>query len=357
MAGGRSSAGTGGGRDFDRERFTEHLARSSFYPYPGPPDGGAVRAEQRHGALRVTEASFRSPIPSGFDRNDVVTVRLFERAARAPDRSGRAFLFLHGFGARRLAAWDSLPRAMASRGFPALLVGIPYLCERTPAGMRGGSPYMSTTASAALPAYEQAVADVRASLDWLIARGLGEGAALVGVSMGALLSVIAAALEPRFAGVVPILGGGDLDVIVFDGHYRTTVPRELREARVSMENRRRARVAYAEYLGKVRTAPHPLAVPAPFHFFLFDPLTFASHLRTRPAAMVNARLDPIIPRAAAVALCRELGSPGISWLWGTHWAGGPWQPAVVNVLTAFLDRLSREPRRAPSDLWASLRMP
>lgn len=342
----------------DRARFQRHLERGVFYPYPGPPDAFEIAQAHRSRGLEVTDVRFPSLLPSGFPETDTVTARLF-RSSRRHD--GQPVVLLHGLGLPRLAGWNSFAAALASRGFPTLLVGLPHLCERTPRGRRRGHAYTSTEAATALPAYEQAVADVRASLDWLLAF-LGEGGprgsarpAVVGVSLGAFVALIAAAMEPRFGSLVSILGGADLDTVVFEGTYRMLVQPQLDEAGIRLENRRRARVAYGEYLGEVRRAEHPLDVEAPFHFFLFDPLTFARHLRTTPALLINARFDPIIPRNAVRQLWLELGKPEVSWLWGTHWAGGPWRPFVINRVARFLRGPgasgSREPADSAAVLW------
>jgi pimeloyl-ACP methyl ester carboxylesterase len=268
-------------------------------------------------------------------------------------------VFVHGFGLSALRSWDSFPAALAARGFPTLSIALPYLCERAPRGTRAGAPYASTSAEIALPAYEQAVADIRAGLDWVLTQDgkRADAPVICGVSLGALVAVLAAGVDDRFGGLVTMLGGGDLDVIVFRGHYRTAIPSELRRANVTLENRRRARRAYHEYLARVRRSRAPLDESPDFHFFLFDPLTFASRLRTTPALMLNARFDPIIPRAAARQLWLELGKPTITWFWGTHWTGGPWKPYVVSRVTRFLRGIPAAGPRRPAESWADPLLP
>lgn len=346
-----------------RERFETPERRGAYYPYAGPPSRYEVSPDRARGRLRVREVRFRSVLPSGLPENDRVVARL----QWMPGRTGRQpIVFLHGFGFSRLGSWESVPGAYAFRGHPSLALCLPHLCERAAGGRATGNPYTSTDPAAALPAYEQAVADVRACLDWLLMQpecapgGAGTetpGPAIMGVSFGALVSVIAAALEPRFQSVVSLLGGGDLDVIVFRGAYRTGVQRQLDDARVSLEARRRARLLYQDYLEEVRRASHPLEVPAPFHFYLFDPLTFASHLRSRPALLMNARFDPVMPRAAAEQLWLELGSPEISWFWGTHIVSGPWRGYVTRRVARFLAARRPGERRIPKDTWAALLAP
>jgi pimeloyl-ACP methyl ester carboxylesterase len=346
----------------DRERFRRHLDRAGFYPYPGPPDRYEESGEVRRGRVRMIETRFASRLPSGYPENDTAVMRFFRHPRRA---EGQPIVLLHGYGAARLTMWESLAGAMAFRGFPTLLLCLPYLCERAPESMPRGYAYMSTAGDIALPAYEQAVADTRAALDWLLSRspcaggtrGAGPGPCVAGVSLGALIAVIAAGMEPRFASVVSVLGGGDLDIIVFRGMYQTTVPEELRQAHVGIENRRRARRAYQEYLEEVRKAKHPLDVSAAFHFFLFDPLTFAHHLRKTPALMLNGLFDPIIPREAVKQLWLELGKPEIAWFWGTHWAGGPWMPFVSGRIARFLRSTGPGARREPEDSAAEVWIP
>lgn len=350
------------GNEAERARFERHRERSEFYPYPGPVANPTVNADRRRGQLRVMDVTFPSPLPCGRRECDVVWARLF-MTGDATDAA--PVVFLHGLGARRLSFWDSQAAGLAARGFPTLLVCLPHLCERTPPGERQGYAYMSTHARLALPAYEQAVADTRAALDWLLtdspcASGGHDGsgrASIVGVSLGALVSVITAALEPRFASVVPMLGGGDLDLVVFRGSYRTPVRRELRDARIRLENRRNARRIYEAYLDEVRRAGSPLDVRPDFHFFLFDPLTFASTLRARPVLMVNGILDPVMPRAAALQLWRELGRPEICWFWGTHWTGGPWKPFVMWRVARFLSSVRKGDSRVPADGHAASWLP
>lgn len=332
------------GRLRARRRFGRHLERHTYYPYPGPPSDFEVGPTRRRGRVETTDVRFRSVLPSGIAENDRVTVRLFRRPSL---RAARVVLLLHGLGVARLSAWDSFAAGLAARGFPTLLVGLPYTCERAPHGARRGRAYLSIEADTALPAYEQAVADTRSALDWLASGPgcLGDevtvgGATVLGISLGAFVAVMAAAMEPRFDSLVCVFGGGDLDAVVFHGTYAPLIQRQLNRVGITLENRRRARLEYGEYLERVRRAAHPLDVEAPFHYFIFDPLTFAHHLRERPVLLIDALLDPIVPREASRRLWLELGRPESSLLWGTHWAGGPWRPFVHGRISRFLGNLT-----------------
>ncbi len=345
----------------DGARFRRHLDHTAHYPYPGPPQEYEIFPPKWRGRLRMTEVRFASLHPSGHPENDTVRARFFRRAGPSP---GQPLVFLHGFGPRWLWCWESFATSLAARGFPTMLVCLPFLCERAITGVHRGAAYSSADAAISLPAYEQAASDTRAALDWLLleeakrpADAGRPGPALLGISLGALVAVITASLEPRVESVVSVLGGADLDAIVFKGILRTVVQEQLDRARVEPRHRREARRIYGEYLREVRRAPHPLDVPAPYHYFLLDPLTFASHLKTRPVLMINARFDPIMPRLATEQLWLELGKPPLRWLWGTHWPGGPWKPYVMRTITQFLRGLPPGATRTPADSEASPELP
>jgi pimeloyl-ACP methyl ester carboxylesterase len=323
--------------------------RRAYYPYPGPPDRTEIAEPIIRGEIEITEVRFPSTLPSGVPGNDVVTARLFRR----PDAEARRpVVLLPGMFGDRLAFWDSTAVSLAHRGFPTLLVGLPFLFERKPAEYRRGHPYVSIDPTLSLPAYEQAVADTRASLDWLLGTARSEGRAggprgpaLVGVSLGAFIAVITCAMEPRFRRLVTVFGAGDLDAVVRGGSYGTRVDGQLDRQGVTDGERRQARLAYAQYLDRVREAKHPLDVRPTFHYFLFDPLTYAHHLRDLPTLMIRAAFDPVIPRDASLRLWHAMGRPEMSVMFGTHWPGGPWRSYIARRIGRFLSQpdTSREP--------------
>jgi pimeloyl-ACP methyl ester carboxylesterase len=346
--------------DVRSRRYATAYGGRDVYAYPGPPAEFDVAAPTRRFGTELTVVSYRSVLPSGFDRNDTVSARLFQ--AEVCDWS-RPVVLLHGLAFSRLSMWDSFAAALARRGFPVLLVGLPFTCERTPPGEACGAAYMRIGPATALPAYEQAVADVRSALDWLlagpVARRLGNvsasSPALVGISLGAFIGVIAAALEPRFRSVVPALGGADLDTVVFGGTYSARMKLQMARAGIRPEQRKEAREAYARFIDEVRLADHPLDVPSPFRFFLFDPMTFAGSLRDRPVLQLSAIFDPVVPARAARKLWLEMGMPEICWMWGTHWVGGPWRPFVTRRIARFLRGTGSHGRGAAA--WPSVTDP
>jgi hypothetical protein len=124
----------------------------------------------------------------------------------------------------------------------------------------------------------------------------------------------------------------------------------LRDNSISEERRRAARLEYDAYLSAVRAAEHPLEVRPAFEYFLFDPLTYAHHIGNRHILMINAALDPIVPRAAARSLWEGLGRPQSAVMWGTHWGGGPWRGYVATRISRFLSSVAHPPDSAEGPL-------
>jgi pimeloyl-ACP methyl ester carboxylesterase len=317
-----------------------------FYPYPGPPRHVRTTSPVRKRGTEMLGLSFESPLASGTPQNDVANARFFRRPGHD---QGCPIVLLPGLFGERLSFWDPTAISLARRGFPTLLVGLPFLFERRPPGASRVSHYVSIDPSISLPTYEQAVADTRASLDWLIGwsednnrHARSSPPAVVGVSIGAFVSIITCAMEPRFRRLVAIFAGGDLDRIISEGSYGERVFGELRRYGITDKDRQRARLEYERYLDEVKKAHHPLDVKPTFHYFLFDPLTYAHHLRQLPILMFEAAVDPIVPHAATDRLWEALGKPEMCRLWGTHYIGGVWRPYVARRIARFLSRKNPE---------------
>jgi len=108
--------------------------------------------------------------------------------------------------------------------------------------------------------------------------------AITGVSLGGIMTSLAAGVDGTFYRVVPILAGGDLAAITF--HARET--RKIREA---CEAKGITQEKLAEMLQPV------------------DPLTFASRIKPATCLMINAALDEVIPAETTAALRKAIGMP------------------------------------------------
>jgi dienelactone hydrolase len=197
-------------------------------------------------------------------------------------------LFLHGLGgskndARLAAAFLGLEH-LAVLGLDAALHG-----DRKQPGQAIFAGDLHTTRQA----FIQTVVDYRRALDYLATREDvdGQRVGLIGVSMGALMGAVLAAVEPRIASVLLIVGGGDWAAIA----ATSTHP---------------AALAVRQAL----TRPEVKALLDDL-----DPVHYVAHISPRPVWMLNGRQDPIIPAAAAEALFAAAEEPKrIIWYDGGH---------------------------------------
>lgn len=134
---------------------------------------------------------------------------------------------------------------------------------------------------------------------------------ITGVSLGGIMTALAAGVDGEFDRVVPVLSGGDLADIIF--HARET--RRIREA---MEAKGLTRADAAAFLASV------------------DPVTFASRIRPESCLMINAAQDEVIPRATTLALNRAIGSPQILWTPVGHYTSALFLPNIRQRLIEFI---------------------
>jgi uncharacterized protein len=118
-----------------------------------------------------------------------------------------AALLLHGYSSRKEALAAPVGRALLERGVASLAVDLPLHGTRS-------DPLQAQSARSPLSLlrlWRQAIEDVRLGVHYLMARPEIDGGRIgvVGYSMGALLSVVLAADEPRLRAVV-LAAGGDL---------------------------------------------------------------------------------------------------------------------------------------------------
>jgi Alpha/beta hydrolase domain containing 18 len=163
--------------------FVEEALQDSdrFYAYEPP------REYHLHGH-RLT---FRSPVCSGYPRNDVVHALWMP----APRDGGRALVVV--------PQWNSGPdghlglgRLLNRFGISVLRITLAYHAERKPEGAERADYHVSSNIGRTIHASRQSVIDLRACLDWLESRGYRR-LGVLGTSLGSCMAFIAAAHDPR----------------------------------------------------------------------------------------------------------------------------------------------------------------
>jgi dienelactone hydrolase len=157
------------------------------------PDSNSPRIElipKPNGAF-----SFPSTINSAFQENNTVFGRLFradEEWAGYP-----AVILLHGWNASLCYRHTQprLARRLVRSHVNVAMIELPYHMQRRPARPKGVD-FLSGDLVATLQAAKQALADLRALLDWLFDQGVPK-VGLWGFSLGAWLAGLMARFDPR----------------------------------------------------------------------------------------------------------------------------------------------------------------
>ena len=162
----------------------------------------------------VSTLRFPSPVETADPENNVVHAEYLRRAA---GRKGPGVIVLHILGAdfplsRYMAA------RLADRGVAALFVKLPYYGERRPPDRPLSTRrFLSSDVERTVTAMRQGVCDVRRAAGWLAARPEIDAGRLgvTGVSLGGIVSAVAAAVDPTINHGAFLLAGGDVSSILW----------------------------------------------------------------------------------------------------------------------------------------------
>ena len=141
--------------------------------------------------LQDGRLTFTSPAPTPYPKNDTVHALWFPAAQ---DR-GRAMIVL--------PQWNSdagghvgLAKLLNRFGISALRMTMAYHAERMPEDLQRADYHVSSNIGRTIHAARQSILDVRASIDWLAARGY-QRVGILGTSLGSCVAFIAAAHDSR----------------------------------------------------------------------------------------------------------------------------------------------------------------
>ncbi|MBX6316462.1 MAG: alpha/beta hydrolase family protein [Isosphaeraceae bacterium] len=267
----------------------------------------------------VSALRFPSPITTPDPENNTVHAEYFR-----PEGPGRrpAVIVLHILGAD-FALSRYLAARLADRGVAALFVKLPYYGERRPAG--SGKRFLSVDVHRSITAMRQGVCDVRRAAAWLAGRAEVDPAKLgvTGISLGGIVSSLAAAIDPTLNRAAVMLAGGHLADILW----------EMPEGRPYR----------ALWIAAGGTKADLEALTRPF-----DPLTYAHRLRGKRLLMIAGNADEVIPPRAARALWEAAGRPPICWLDCGHYSAvGYLLPAFRQTVAFFAAELPPEAEPRP----------
>jgi len=217
-----------------------------------------------------------------------------------------------------------MARSAAQNGIAAIYLPMPYYNARRPPGDPHEQALRDDQARAA-DGLLQTVMDVRRAKAILAARPEVDTQRLgiTGISMGGIMTALAAGVDGEFSRVCPILSGGDLATIIYHAH-------ETRRLRTAMTNKGMDRDKAAEVLAAV------------------DPLNFASRIGADRCLMINAAEDEVIPKETTEKLWSAVGKPQIVWLPAGHYTSLTYFPVMQKSVVDFLRDGTRPPTTQPA---------
>ena len=255
----------------------------------------------------VSRVRFPSPIVTADIANNTVHAEYFQ-----PKASGKrpAVVVLHILGAD-FALSRYYAARLADRGVAALFVKLPYYGERR--GADGEKRFLSADIDRSVASMGQGVCDVRRAAAWLAGRPEVDAGRLgvTGISLGGIVSSIAASVDPTLNRAALLLAGGGLGEVLWE-----------------MPEAAKYRLLW---VASGRTKADLIALTSPL-----DPLTYAEGLRGKRVIMMAGRVDEVIPAKAAEALWEKAGRPTIRWFECGHYsAAGYLLPAIRDAVEFF----------------------
>lgn len=278
-----------------------------------PPPSIEFGSWQQLGSDEVSERyqiSFPSAFKSDYPINDVVTVHSY----LPTDRLGPVpvVVVLHYWGAADLSVEQRFAAQLNRRQIAAIIVELPFHLSRTPAGFASGQLAIQPNTQKMRKTMIQSVLDVRRTVDWIVTRPefISSKLGIVGTSLGAMVASLSAAVEPRFTHWAFLLGGIDFANLLWTSS-RVVSQRELMRREGYAEDRLREELKDIEPLNYLRTAPK------------------------RPAVVVRARFDTVVPARSSQALIDALDHPTVVNIDTGHFGGVFAERAIVRTVGEF----------------------
>lgn len=280
------------------------------FDLPAKKFGYTIQLLEDNQESRVYRLEYPSPFRSPFPQNNVVPAEYYEPRLAAGAK-GPAVIALDILDGRAIIA-RTFARSLAAHGIGALYVPMAYYGARRPAD-ETRMQFFSTDPGRSVDALRQTVMDIRrgkailASRDEVDPHQVG----ITGVSLGGIMTVLAAGVDGQFARVMPVLSGGDIASLIFHTRETRGLARKLQEANIDRDG-------LAKILAPV------------------EPLQFASRIDPKRCLMVNGKNDQVIPRDSTELLVKAIGGPTIFWMPTDHYGAILYLPEIEQTAANFL---------------------
>jgi dienelactone hydrolase len=252
---------------------------------------------------------FPSPVTSPWPENNVVPAEFY--LPRHPKGKIRAAIVLDILAGNAVLA-RAMARGLAEGGVAALYMPMAYYSTRRPKS----DPHfrvLERDPLRTIDVFRQSVMDIRRAKAILASRAEIDAGhvSITGISLGGIMTSLAAGVDGTFDRVVPILAGGDIADLMFHSP-------ETRRLRTELDAR--------------GITPQQLAKD----FAGIEPLHFASRIDPRRCLMINASADEVIPRVATDALAKAIGAPQVLWAPAGHISCIVFLPAIRQTTVRFI---------------------
>jgi len=282
--------------------------------------------------LRDTETAeyyrvvYPSPEVSPFAENNLV----YGLYVKPKSPTSTAIICLQGFRVERDDPWKNTGYYFAKHGLASLSIVLPYHRARTPKGFPPSEAFLSVNPDQQLRNFEQAVADVRRGIDLLEQLGY-ERFHIWGKSLGAMVGIIAHALDTRINRGVYIGVGGNFGRIVWRGMGLSDFRHAHMVRGVTRHRCYQTRKNYWRFMESVASlnSPQrideikvdgeycidlPKKVNAPSECYYADPITFCPFIRSENVLIIKGIIDPVIPLWSTLEMLRYLPHARVMWL-------------------------------------------
>ena len=293
------------------------------YKYPPVSPRFNLQLKEKNGRWLHYKVNFPIASPTSYKEHNTALGDYFQPAE---GNEWPLAILIHGWGDRSLMPCRLLAKDPAKRGTASFVLHTVFHSTRMPPEIKRRAPNL--TADEWFKGYQTSVIDVRQTVDWAQSnRAIRQDKiAVIGVSLGGIISAISMAVDKRIRAGVILIAGGNYE----NPAWLKKTGNKKTEAEYAEGQR-----MYQQYLAEVAEKGFDQVEP-PKRSYLTDPVTFAGSLRNRPVLMLNALLDERIPRKSTIDLWEAAGKPVIKWLPGTHSSVWLLYPRIRNEVLDFL---------------------
>lgn len=259
--------------------------------------------------IQVYRVTFTSPFVSPWPENNVVPAEFY--LPKTATGKVRAAIVLDIMAGNAVLA-RAMARGLAEGGVAAMYVPMAYYGQRRPKE----DPHFrifDKDPVRAVDAIRQTVMDIRRAKSILESQPNidPKHISITGISLGGIMTSLAAGVDGTFDRVVPILAGGDIASLVFSTPETRRLRAELIKKGITPEQLEKALAC-------------------------IEPLNFASRIDPSRCLMINAARDEVIPKLATDLLAKAIGSPELLWAPAGHYSAVIYLPAIRQTALRFL---------------------